>query len=165
MFNTSVVKTVHSLALLHCRTPALTLCHALPSTARISSKSVTHRRIYSTSSMTSDTRMDSAILSENPFSDEYVVDTDAKLEDAPSATAKTREIIVPAKYTGPVPILEPLPHLTAWSSQSSIFSSSTTSSPTEPSFTGPILWNNADLSASLRRLHMYPQTNTRQCIS
>ncbi|KAH4063397.1 hypothetical protein HBI25_189730 [Parastagonospora nodorum] len=95
--------------------------------------------------MNSDISVDSAILSDNPFSDEYVLDIDTVLEDAPSVTTKPREIIVPARYTGPIPILEPLPHLTVWSPQSSISSSSTTSSPTEHSFAGPIHWNNADL--------------------
>lgn len=114
--------------------------------------------------MTSDTRMDSAILPENPFSDVYVVDVDSELEDAPGVTAKPREIVVPARYTGPVPILEPLPHLTVWSPQSSVSSSSTTFSPTELSFTGLILWNNADLSTSLRRLHIVKLTPP-QCTS
>ncbi|KAL5114199.1 hypothetical protein ACEQ8H_007901 [Pleosporales sp. CAS-2024a] len=86
-----------------------------------------------------------SIASENPFSDDHVIDLDADSEDIHTTFAESiHDQTALLKPTVQVPILDPLPHLTAWSRQSSISPTSSTSSRTLASFR-PIAWTNADL--------------------
>lgn len=104
--------------------------------------------------MSSETSVSVTMLSGNPFSDSFVIDT----EGQPHRSTALQ------KPTIQVPILDPLPHLTVWSPQPSISTLSTTPSPTHSTFDVPITWNNADLRAYPRHLHS-PILTPKQCTS
>jgi hypothetical protein len=87
-------------------------------------------------------------MSDNPFSDSYVIDFEELELDHGHDTAAEELLVrtVSQKNTVIVPIIDQLSHLEAWSPQSDISSLSTSSSPTQEAFTAPIQWTNADLS-------------------
>ncbi|KAH7089880.1 hypothetical protein FB567DRAFT_627156 [Paraphoma chrysanthemicola] len=93
--------------------------------------------------MRTDSTDSSTMLTGDPFSDCFTIDTTDQVHHSTAFNKPTIE----------VPILDPLPHLTPWSPQSSLSTPSTTSSSTEASFDDPITWSNADLLYLLTCLH------------
>jgi hypothetical protein len=87
-------------------------------------------------------------MSDNPFSDSYVIDFEEfELGDRHGTVAEELLVrTVSQKNIVTVPIIDQLPHLEAWSPRSEISSLSTASSRTQESFNSPIQWTNADLS-------------------
>ncbi|KAF2033450.1 hypothetical protein EK21DRAFT_98172 [Setomelanomma holmii] len=101
--------------------------------------------------MNSDSTAIVAMPSGDPFSDSYEVDNENRLRHKTAILKNAVE----------VPILSPLPHLTAWSPQSSISTHNTTPSPSQTSFDTPITWTNADLNLLLTsQLTFHPPLDT-----
>ncbi|KAH7073554.1 hypothetical protein BKA63DRAFT_603917 [Paraphoma chrysanthemicola] len=94
--------------------------------------------------MSSDSADSIAMLTGDPFSDSFTIDT--TIDQVHHRTALKKPTI-------PVLILDPLPHLTPWSPQSSISTPSTTPSSIEASLNDPITWSNVDLLYLLTCLH------------
>lgn len=86
-----------------------------------------------------------AIPPGDPFSDAYVIDFEDGDEYSPVTKEQVLERTISKTATVTVPILDTLPHLVPWSPQSTISITSSSSSPTQSSFT-PIHWTNEDLS-------------------
>jgi hypothetical protein len=95
--------------------------------------------------MSTDTTMHSAMLRGNPFSDDHVIDVENPGLYNDSITTYEIENKTAAEKNS-VLVLDPLPHLTVWSPQSSVSSSSPTQSPTQETSHPPIPWNTEDLS-------------------
>jgi hypothetical protein len=93
-------------------------------------------------------------MSANPFGDSFVIDFEVfELDDGGDMVVEESLVrTVYQKDTVIVPILDPLPHLEAWSPRSDFSSLSTASSSFQEAFVAPIQWTSADLSMCSGRL-------------